>query len=171
MVWRTSGSHTWSPVTCKGSSLGGGLLDDGLDLRELGLDLLPLPAHDPQGGSAAGVRWYGMGGFSGWGAGLGGRARGRAGWGYLRNPGASRPARTGHRRVGRAQSLGLELLLELLDLPREIEGGAARVGVRLRLARERLGVTGGGGQPRCESSVPSVRAVGNWRVTRVGESG
>ena len=69
---------------------------------------------------------------SGWGgrAGAGwcgaGRARGRS-----TQPGATRYARTGHGRVGRALSLGLELLLELLDLPREIEGGAARVvGVR-----------------------------------------
>ena len=68
----------------------------------------------------------GLGGRAGAGWRGAGRARGRS-----TQPGAIRPARTGHGRVGRALSLGLELLLELLDLPREIEGGAARVvGVR-----------------------------------------
>jgi hypothetical protein len=53
--------------------------------------------------------------------------------------------------MGRAPSLGLELLLELLDLPREIEGGAARVRVRLGKGKAPgKGSTGGGGQARGE---------------------
>jgi hypothetical protein len=94
-----------------------------------------------------GVRW---GGCRGGGAGWGGPCRAGAAGGICAT-GASRPARTGHRRMGRAPSLGLELLLELLDLPREIEGGAARVRVRLGKGKAPgKGSTGGGGQARGE---------------------
>ena len=74
------------------------------------------------------MRWYGVG----WrGSGVGGQ--GGVGLGVSAQPGATRPARTGHRRVGGGvPSLGFQLLLELLDLPRGVVGSAARVRFRVR---------------------------------------
>ena len=106
----------------------------------------------------------GLGGRAGAGWRGAGRARGRS-----TQPGAIRPARTGHGRVGRALSLGLELLLELLDLPREIEGGAARVvGVRASALRRdaRKAAQGGGryGETGVACRVCVQLRLGAWHV-------
>ena len=116
----------------------------------------------------------GCGGM-GWGGGVVGWRAG-AGWGWgicatRRDPARTHGAPQGG---GGVPSLGLELLLELLDLPREIEGGeggAARVRVRGRRARERprQGGTGGGGQPQCTQRTRtrcSVLSVCSWELAR-----
>lgn len=115
------------------------------------------------------MRWYGVG----W---RGSRVAGRGGvgLGYQRNSARPGPHARGTAGWGGVPSLGLELLLELLDLPREIEGGeggAARVRVRGRRARERprQGGTGGGGQPQCTQRTRtrcSVLSVCSWELAR-----